>query len=503
MQLKFRSPTDFLSPTPRSAHSSCMVSPSLDTVPEVNSDGGDLGYFGRLTVSPLPDSASDADSEGGDSDATLEDTDIFGKIGHPLERIPRLGSYDVVLASDSDQDLGHGIIYHPGVACSSCCTSRSQSLSSVTSLLTDYQAVVDDLLDGSGNPFDDLDPQNFVTLDSNPSTSISSSPFGPPLMIKRVLRDSTELSILLDLNSADLRHDPWNPCPHILQVVDHDPKSPYLYLCMERLTEYNTPPMSTVAQYIDFFRQVLEGLSFLHEHKLVGFSCFDPSSYMVDLSSGPHSNTASTVSLLPAATSHGQVQDTSTPSKSLSGLRDHAQHRHHRHHNSQTSGVQSFDRSIYPVRYYSVNFSHTRRVEDDTSVRDRTASTPPPSFLSKHPLPPKQLCPFKQDVQDLGLMIERVLSDLPNVVGVKFKALIKAMAIGGFGAEDSRKLFEALCRSLEACVFDMPVKSGAGIRSQSIDLPVNGSSGLNGLSCRVSRIKGDFGLEPEKAALSS
>jgi len=85
-------------------------------------------------------------------------------------------------------------------------------------------------------------------------------------MVKRIPRGSTELAVIFDLHSVDLRQDPWNPCPHVLQTIDHGPASQHVYLFMERLNEFNAPPMKTVAQYIDFFRQILEGLSFLHEH---------------------------------------------------------------------------------------------------------------------------------------------------------------------------------------------------------------------------------------------
>lgn len=111
-----------------------MVSPSLETVPEDNNDEKDLGYFERgLSFSPAPDSESDEESDGADSDATLEDTEIFEKIGHPLERIPRVGSVDSIL---SDQEFGHGIFYHPETTCPTCCSSGSESLSPMTSSLT-------------------------------------------------------------------------------------------------------------------------------------------------------------------------------------------------------------------------------------------------------------------------------------------------------------------------------------------------------------------------------
>lgn len=327
-------------------------------------------------------------------------------------------------------------------------------------------------------------------------------------MIKRSARASAEISLFLELNSADLRNDPWNPCPHILQIVDHDPESEYLYLCMERLHEFNAPPMTTVAQYIDFFRQILEGLSFLHEHGLVGFSCSDPGSYMVDLSSGPQSRNGSSTSLLSATISRGRAQDTSTPLKSHSGNREHSHNRHHHHHHhhhpAPAADARSFDRSMYPVRYYFVNFTHARRIQA-TSVRERatsvsSSSTPPPS---KHPLPPKQVCPLKQDVGELGLMIDQMLSDVPSVVSVKFKALIKAMTTGGFGAEDSRKLFEALIRSLEAGVFDLPVKAGSGgVRSQSVDVSLSGMT-VSGFPCSSCKFKEeDLGVEPDTVVAS-
>jgi len=74
-------------------------------------------------------------------------------------------------------------------------------------------------------------------------------------MVKCLERSSTELLILLELNRPELRKDPWNPAPHILEAVE---RGELVYLCMQRLLEYNQPPLLTVAHYIDFFRQVLE-----------------------------------------------------------------------------------------------------------------------------------------------------------------------------------------------------------------------------------------------------
>jgi hypothetical protein len=74
-------------------------------------------------------------------------------------------------------------------------------------------------------------------------------------------------------------------------------------------------------------------------------------------------------------------------------------------------------------------------------------------------------------------------------VGPKLKSLVNAMTSGAFGADDARKLFEALCKSLEASVFDMPVPDATAAnpilstpvaprRTVSFSPPSNGSSQL-------------------------
>lgn len=74
-------------------------------------------------------------------------------------------------------------------------------------------------------------------------------------MIKRLQRSSSELRLLLELNRPVIRDDPWNAAPHILATVE---RADHVYLCLKRLSEYNQPPLVTVAHYIDFFRQILE-----------------------------------------------------------------------------------------------------------------------------------------------------------------------------------------------------------------------------------------------------
>jgi hypothetical protein len=298
-------------------------------------------------------------------------------------------------------------------------------------------------------------------------------------MIKRISRGSTELSIFLDLNSAQLRNDPWNPCPHILRVVDHEPASEYSYLFMERLNEYNIPPMTTVSHFLDFFRQALEGLSFLHEHDLVGFSCSDPRSFMADLSCGLLSYNSSSSSLPPSTTSLGESQGVSTSFTSHLGRRED-------HFNKlDNPSVRLFDRSTYPVKYYFVNFTRAQRVEGHHQEQNQIIST-----HHSHVHLSKRGFQFKQDVKELGLLLEGRLGDMPFIVSTKFKSLVKSMTGGGFGAEDARKLFEALNRSLDSDVFELPMRPGIGKRSVSLNVSLNSR-------------RGSFGLEPDAASLSS
>jgi hypothetical protein len=179
------------------------------------------------------------------------------------------------------------------------------------------------------------------------------------LMIKCLPRTSAELYILLELNHPELRNDPWNHAPHILCAVEREDK---IFLCMERLSPYDEPPFKTVANYIDFFRQVLEvgfiairlwymlsrrqGLTFLHELKIAQMSFQDPSCYMVDLSSAP----------------------------------------------STCLSSADFDRTTFPVRYYFTNLTHATKIDAPSTPVTSSGATP-----------------FRHDVQDCGVMIDRLL----------------------------------------------------------------------------------------------
>ncbi|CAA7265830.1 unnamed protein product [Cyclocybe aegerita] len=379
-------------------------------------------YFGEA-VCDSPDGseghASDEETDDASvhSDSTLEDEPGVPQFGHPLERMPRLKSADHGLHYSVDQQISALLKLarsrRPS-AYPSPYPSPSLSVTSASSTSThdtiDYEEIVSHLLSQKLNPFLSCDSWGFVVLNPSSDHDLHNS---SPVMVKKFKRTLPELLVLLEMNHPNLRDDPWNAVPHIRCGVERDDD---VYLCMQPLWEYDDPPLLTVAHYIDLFRQILEGLSFLHEQRIAGLNCAESSSYMVDLSSSPR------------APLHGSAT-------------------------SIDAEIPQFDRTIYPVRYYFVDFSRATRINKETPpCHSSTPSTPAGDAKAR------SACPLKRDVQDCGIMFDRLLADVPQI-SAKFKSLIKAMTLGGFTADDARRLFEALCRSLDAQVFESKAES--------------------------------------------
>ncbi len=74
-------------------------------------------------------------------------------------------------------------------------------------------------------------------------------------MIKCLPRSSPELFLILQFNHPEYRDDPWNPVPQLLCAVERGDK---VFLCLQRLFQFDKPPFISVANYIDFFRQSIE-----------------------------------------------------------------------------------------------------------------------------------------------------------------------------------------------------------------------------------------------------
>ncbi|KAJ7581148.1 hypothetical protein C8J56DRAFT_959236 [Mycena floridula] len=244
------------------------------------------------------DPESDGSDSSGSSEATI-DIDAYPRLGfHPLERMNPLASdaFDFSGGLRPPNDRRNSL-------------SGSESSASTSSSFVydiDYETVIDDLL--TENP-DIIQLQTLIVIKHSSSAEES-------IMVKCLSRNSPELFILLELNHRELRQDPWNPVPHILCAVERED---HVFLCMQQLAEINRPPFKNYGNYIDFFRQILEGLTFLHELQIGQISFREPlTNFMIDI--GP-----------------------------------------------QNSASQ-FDRTRFPVKYYYVNLANAVKFTCENSV---------------------------------------------------------------------------------------------------------------------------------------
>ncbi|KAF8621406.1 hypothetical protein AX15_007818 [Amanita polypyramis BW_CC] len=357
-------------------------------------------------------------------------SDIF-QFGHPLERMERVDSANLSTNLDSDETWSGSLV-------------GSQSSSSDSFVSTTEYINFDSLIESVHS----MEICSYMTQDHY--ITVSPSPAEPSykLMVRTLSRTSEELRILNDLNQSNHRADPWNPAPHLLCTFDHEESD--VCTCFEHLTPYDQPPLRTVSNYIDFFGQVLEGLTFLHEHSIVNLNCSKASSFMVDLSAGFSS---SDFLGSPAA---------STPYSRRSHLTDRRASYPHSmpsssyassHLQTTTDGIliaddnSTFDRTKLPVKYYLVDFSSAIRLPQTSSEYNQSSK----AHSMSSP-------PYLKDVKDLGQFLNSVIDNIPQLAS-KFKPLISAMATGEFTADGARKLFEALCHSLEASVFDAAIEA--------------------------------------------
>jgi hypothetical protein len=275
----------------------------------------------------------------------------------------------------------------------------------------------------------------FPALSAPLSLHILNLPANPnPLKPQTDTDASSILLLLLALNTSELRSDPWNPVPRILRAVerireDSSPSSAgstvYLFhpplVPLAQDSEVLSPSKGsdlseeqcTVAHWIDFFRQVLEGLTFLHENGVVwgGFDANEPIPSS-GFSSEPHDS--DTTNKASSNEVEMLMMDISSDPKAFT-----------------SDTTPTFDRSRYPVKYYFTNFRKARQISHSTAIAD--ASSP--------------LSPLTKDVQSCGHWLESLVKGI-RLLRDPFLPLTRAMKSGSFTADGARKLFEARARSL-------------------------------------------------------
>ncbi|KAG8896484.1 hypothetical protein FRB99_008868 [Tulasnella sp. 403] len=87
--------------------------------------------------------------------------------------------------------------------------------------------------------------------------------------LKYASKDTPEIEIGQYLMSSDdIKNDPQNHCIPLLDVLRDDSDPEHVILVFPLLRPLHEPPPVSVRECVDFVQQTLEGLVFLHKHKI-------------------------------------------------------------------------------------------------------------------------------------------------------------------------------------------------------------------------------------------
>ncbi|KAF5340624.1 hypothetical protein D9611_007363 [Ephemerocybe angulata] len=282
-----------------------------------------------------------------------------------------------------------------------------------------YDRIIDDLLVEEPMLFEDTDDQYHRKLVMYPREA-------PRFMIKRLPLSSSELLVILELNQSDLKSVSWNPAPRVICAIDR-PRTILLsdkgmgdsrlgrpdddvFVFFEPLQELDKHPLlETVEEYLEMFKELLEGLTFLHEQHIAGFRCNLLRSFM----RSKRAIRRPTYSPTPV--------EPLTPSSAI-----HASH----------------------LRYHFVDFAEAHRILPTVVEPGSTA-------------PPSRNELVEKDVKDLGVLFQSILDMhvLPEV-SARFAPLVRAMTRGTFSADEARVFFMEIWRNMELEVESCEEKEG-------------------------------------------
>ncbi|KIK75717.1 hypothetical protein PAXRUDRAFT_113073, partial [Paxillus rubicundulus Ve08.2h10] len=109
----------------------------------------------------------------------------------------------------------------------------------------------------------------------NPDTLDATSRDGTVVFIKKIYSHEHffEKQIALYLSSEQLRKDPANHCVPIIDTFQDDEEQNVHYIVMPLLRRFDHPAFETVAEVLDFMKQVLQGLEFMHHNRVSHGDC--------------------------------------------------------------------------------------------------------------------------------------------------------------------------------------------------------------------------------------
>ncbi|KAK7689873.1 hypothetical protein QCA50_006512 [Cerrena zonata] len=103
---------------------------------------------------------------------------------------------------------------------------------------------------------------------------------GATVYVKKVKTGDEESHIARMLSSDELRSDPSNHCVPILDYFQDDNDPSISYMVMPFLRPTDEPAFETVGNVIEFVDQILEGLVFMHHHRVAHRDCALPNIMM-------------------------------------------------------------------------------------------------------------------------------------------------------------------------------------------------------------------------------
>ncbi|KAF8508800.1 hypothetical protein JB92DRAFT_2950951 [Gautieria morchelliformis] len=98
---------------------------------------------------------------------------------------------------------------------------------------------------------------------------------GKTVTLKRIVKskNSDEVGISKFFSSEPLASDPKNHCVPLLDVLEVPEYEGMVLLVMPILRPFNDPKIWTFGEAVEFFRQVFEGIQFMHKHHYAHRDC--------------------------------------------------------------------------------------------------------------------------------------------------------------------------------------------------------------------------------------
>ncbi|KAJ7238565.1 kinase-like domain-containing protein [Mycena haematopus] len=132
-------------------------------------------------------------------------------------------------------------------------------------------------------PIDALDHEEYQSWTHPAVMDATALADGSFVVMKRIDlgAPSEELDIAVWLSAEPQRSDPVNHCVPILGVLS-DPKEPgWAIIVMPLLSrEYDKPRFDTIGEVVEFFKQIFEGVQFMHKHNIAHRDCSFPNILM-------------------------------------------------------------------------------------------------------------------------------------------------------------------------------------------------------------------------------